>query len=57
MPEFSGSGRHPLVVRDQFAEVLTDSLSAATFGAAASWTSDGLVHRGRVHMCGVARRV
>ncbi len=38
-------------------EVLCDSLSERTFGERVTWASSGLVHRGRIHMCGVARRV
>jgi hypothetical protein len=37
-------------------EVLSDSLSEPTFGARVEWSSRGLVHRGRTHMCGIARR-
>ncbi len=36
--------------------VLSDSLSAPTFGARATWSPSGLVHRGRIHSCGIARR-
>ena len=38
-------------------EVLADSLSEPTFGHLVTWDSSGLVHRGRTHMCGRARRV
>ena len=38
-------------------EITADSLSEQTFGARASWAPSGLVHRGRIHMCGIARRI
>jgi hypothetical protein len=38
-------------------EVVADTLSERTFGERATWASSGLVHRGRIHMCGVARPV
>jgi len=34
-----------------------DPLDAATFGAAVRWDAAGVVHRGRVHRCGLAARV
>lgn len=37
-------------------EVREDGLSAATLGAAVTWASEAVVHRGRVHRCGIARR-
>jgi hypothetical protein len=37
--------------------LVTDTLSAITFESRATWSETGLVHRGRIHMCGVARRV
>jgi len=36
-------------------EVLLDTLSVPTLGSRVSWSSQGLAHRGRIHMCGVAR--
>jgi hypothetical protein len=35
-------------------EILADTLSALTFGEAAAWDERGLLHRGRVHRCGIA---
>ncbi len=37
-------------------EVRDDALARATFGAAPTFDASGVVHRGRVHRCGVARR-
>lgn len=37
-------------------EILSDTLSEPTFGARVEWSSAGLVHRGRIHMCGIAVR-
>jgi hypothetical protein len=37
-------------------EVREDGLSAATLGGAVRWSARALVHRGRVHRCGLARR-
>jgi len=37
-------------------DVLSDSLSQRTFGEYVTWASLGLVHRGRIHRCGVAHR-
>jgi hypothetical protein len=37
-------------------EVLSDSLSEPTFSRPVTWASSGLVHRGRIHQCGIARR-
>jgi uncharacterized protein YqjF (DUF2071 family) len=36
--------------------VREDGLVPATLGAAVQWSSEAVVHRGRVHRCGVARR-
>lgn len=33
------------------------ALGAETFGADVTWAPSGVVHRGRVHRCGLARRV
>jgi len=38
-------------------DVVSDSLSEPTFGAGVTWARSGLVHHGRIHMCGVARRI
>ncbi|HUJ57519.1 MAG TPA: hypothetical protein VLX92_03475 [Kofleriaceae bacterium] len=38
-------------------DVVTDTLSRPTFGDSPAWARSGLVHRGRIHMCGVARAV
>jgi hypothetical protein len=38
-------------------DVVADALADATFGGGVAWDGSGVVHRGRVHMCGVARRV
>ncbi len=38
-------------------DVRLDSLSRATFGAAATYDAKGLAHEGRVHRCGIATRV
>lgn len=40
--------------REARLEVLEDALSAVTFGEAAAWDERGLLHRGRVHRCGLA---
>ena len=37
--------------------VAEDSLGARTFGGDVEWRETGLVHRGRIHHCGVASRV
>ncbi|MCA9706746.1 MAG: DUF2071 domain-containing protein [Myxococcales bacterium] len=36
-------------------DVAHDALSEATLGAPVRWDSHGLLHRGRVHRCGIAR--
>jgi uncharacterized protein YqjF (DUF2071 family) len=36
--------------------VRQDGLASATLGAAVQWSGEAVVHRGRVHRCGVARR-
>jgi uncharacterized protein YqjF (DUF2071 family) len=36
--------------------VREDELSAATLGAGVRWSAEAVVHRGRVHRCGIARR-
>lgn len=38
------------------ASVHEESLCAVTLGAAVRWSSEAVVHRGRVHRCGLARR-
>lgn len=38
-------------------DVLSDTLSEPTFGSRVEWSKAGLVHRGRIHMCGVARPI
>jgi hypothetical protein len=38
-------------------EILSDTLSEPTFGARVKWSSTGLVHRGRIHMCGFASEI
>ena len=37
--------------------VTTDSLSELTFGTKVTWAKSALVHRGRTHMCGIAKRI
>lgn len=37
-------------------DVREDELSAATLGAPVRWSGEAVLHRGRVHRCGVARR-
>ena len=50
--EIPASDRHTARV-----EVRSDSLSERTFDAPVAWNASALVHRGRTHMCGIARRV
>jgi len=38
-------------------EILSDTLSEPTFGARVKWSPEGLVHRGRIHMCGFASEI
>jgi len=38
-------------------EILSDTLSEPTFGARVKWSREGLVHRGRIHMCGFASEI
>ncbi len=43
--------------READVTVPLDSLGEVTFGARVDWAPRGLVHTGRVHRCGVARRL
>lgn len=43
--------------REATIAVVDTGLVAATVGAAVRWHPDGVVHRGRVHRCGIAARV
>jgi uncharacterized protein YqjF (DUF2071 family) len=37
--------------------ILGDTLSEATFGTPVAWSRRGLLHRGRIHRCGLASQV
>lgn len=38
-------------------EVIDDALTVATLGGVVRWAGEGLLHRGRIHRCGLARKL
>lgn len=43
--------------RDAEVTIVDDALERTTLGSAVRWQPHGLVHRGRIHRCGIASRV
>jgi hypothetical protein len=55
--EIPWSEEPPARARSVRVKVKEDALLRATFGEAATLDATGVVHRGRVHMCGAAKKV